>query len=127
MERLQGYLNGRKQRVVYGEEVSEWFDVTAGVPQGSVLGPLLFSIFINDLPNYISDCKVMLYADDTTVYYSHSSVKRLMEVLDLDIHRMTSWIQWNGLSVRKTVYMNFSKKCRKKKLTEWRSEWKVGY
>ena len=90
LEWFQDYLNGRKQRIVYGEEVSEWSDVTAGVPQGSVLGPLLFSIFINDLPNYISDCKMMLYADDTTMYYSHSSVERLMEVLDLDIHRMTS-------------------------------------
>ena len=44
----------------------------------------------NDLPSYISDCKMMLYADDTTMYYFHSSIERLMEVLDLDIHRMTS-------------------------------------
>ena len=60
----------RKQRVVVDDEMSKWTTAHAGVPQGSILGPLLFSIFVNDLPAALSRCKVMLYADDTTVYYS---------------------------------------------------------
>ena len=74
---FQSYLSGRKQRVVIGGEVSEWTDVIAGVPQGSILGPLLFSVFVNDLPTALHKCKVMMYAVDTTVYYSDLSSKRV--------------------------------------------------
>ena len=64
---LENYLKNRKQRVVLNGQTSEWKDISAGVPQGSVLGPLLFLIYINDLPDgLISNAK--LFADDTSIF-----------------------------------------------------------
>ena len=60
---VKGFLSDRKQRVVIGDNSSEWVDVTSSVPQGSVLGPLIFTIFINDLPALVKN-KCKLYADD---------------------------------------------------------------
>lgn len=66
------YLSERRQRVVVGDEFSRWVAVRSGVPQGSILGPLLFNIFVNDLPDVVQTSKIMLYADDTTLYYGSS-------------------------------------------------------
>jgi hypothetical protein len=66
---LGSYLSGRKQRVVLEGQHSDWLDVFSGVPQGSILGPLLFSIFINNLPNQITSPSLMgLYADDSKMF-----------------------------------------------------------
>ena len=61
-----GYLAERKMRVVVDGVSSEWARVSMGVPQGSILGPLLFLIFGKDLPEVVEECTINLYADDTT-------------------------------------------------------------
>ena len=113
---FQDYLLGRRQRVVIGGEASEWTDVSAGVPQGSILGPLLFSVFVNDLPSALHKCKVMMYADDTTVYYSHLNCLEVQDVLTEELHHLSSWISRNGLrmNLRKTQFMCLSRKGREK-------------
>ena len=65
---ILNFLKHREQRVVVGGEHSAWTDVTAGVPQGTVLGPLLFLAYINDLPSNISS-NVRLFADDCVIYH----------------------------------------------------------
>ena len=63
---LENYLENRKQRVVLNGQNSEWREINSGVPKGSVLGPLLFLIYINDLPDGITSiCKI--FADDTSL------------------------------------------------------------
>ena len=61
---ISAFLRDRRQRVVLGDSISDWMPVTSGVPQGSVLGPTLFLIFINDMPEVIQSL-VKLFADDS--------------------------------------------------------------
>ena len=86
---IKAFLNGRKQRVLIGDYSSDWEDVLSSVPQGSVLGPLLFIIFINDLPDRVkNECK--LYADDSKLI---GAIKKEEDVLNIqkDIDNMQNW------------------------------------
>ena len=116
MELFRNYLSGRRQCVVHGDAISEWPNIHVGVPQGSILGPLHFSIFVNDLPAALLKSTVMLYADDTTVNVSDKSAKVVEEVLTDDLTRLTTWLGMNGLTmnVHKTQFMSLSRKCREK-------------
>ena len=81
-------------------------------PQGSVLGPLLFILYTNDLPNTLTVSKSILFADDTTIYYSHSNLNTLYTNLNKDLQILNDWFKTNKLSlnVSKTQYMIFNKK-----------------
>ena len=91
---LKNYLENREQRVVLNGQTSEWRKIMSGVPQGSVLGPLLFLIYINDLPDGINSlCKI--FADDTSlfskVYDIHNSASKLND----DLEKISYWAyQW---------------------------------
>ena len=91
---LENYLSNRKQRVILNGQSSCWLGVNAGVPQGSVLGPLLFLIYINDLPdNLVSRSK--LFADDTSIFSKVVDVDRSCVELNQDLATIERWAhQW---------------------------------
>jgi hypothetical protein len=87
------YLRNRSQRVVIDGVASQYLPVTSGVPQGSIVGPLLFVIFINDLPEFIpNQSKTALFADDTKLYRSISTISD-RESLQRDISSLNDWSQ----------------------------------
>ena len=86
---LKNFLNDRQQRVVIDGQKSDWQNVLSGIPQGSILGPVLFIIFVNDLPDVVG-CLCKMFADDCKIYNSINSVieqQRLQE----DIDRLCEW------------------------------------
>ena len=91
---IDDWLNGRKQRVTLNGRESDWIDVLSRVPQGSVLGPVLFVIYINDIDSYVSS-KILKFADDTKivdVVSSPEGVKQLRQDL-VDLYRWSNdWL-----------------------------------
>ena len=81
------FLLARRQRVVIQGSKSEWAPVTSGIPQGSVLGPTLFTLFVNDMPQQVSSC-VKLFADDTKLY---RPVTNGSTELQADIDALVKW------------------------------------
>ena len=84
--RIKSYLDGRYQKVVLSHSngiESTWEKIRQGVPQGSILGPLLFLIYINDLPNLASTgTKILLYADDTSIIVTSSNLENFETKID---------------------------------------------
>ena len=109
---MKSYLTNRKQFVNGGEGIdSILLDLVIGVPQGSVLGPLLFVIFINDIVNCSSLCPV-LFADDAAFSCHHNSLKHLQKIMNQQTKQICQWLVTNRLTinVKKTKYMIFHKK-----------------
>ena len=84
---------------MYNETLSEPQAVVSGVPQGSILGPVLFTIYINDLPSHVQTAQVLLYADDTVIFHSSSDTKQLKRVLQQDLNYLQIWAGENRLSI----------------------------
>ena len=94
LEILTGFLKDRKQRVVLNGQNSLWANIEAGVPQGSILGPLLFLIYINDLPDNQST-NVKLFADDTSLFSAVHDITTSSCDLNYDLIRVREWtFQW---------------------------------
>ena len=69
--------------------------VSVGVSQGSILGPLLFLAFLNDLPTVVISCTINLYADDTTINYANRDPNNVMRAINTDLHLIATWIESN--------------------------------
>ena len=94
MKILTDFLKSRKQRVVLNGQHSSWSDVLAGVPQGSILGPLLFLIYINDLSAGLQ-CNPKLFADDTSLFATMHKIKKARNDLNKDLTKIPKWaFQW---------------------------------
>ena len=87
---LENYLSGRLQRVVLNGQTSSWRPVMAGVPQGSIFGPLLFLIYINDLPNVLKS-NAKLFADDTSLFTIVKDKNESTNVLNNDLSLISKW------------------------------------
>lgn len=108
---IRSYLTNRSQTVMVKNQESALRNVVVGVPQGSVLGPSLFVIMINDLPGYLS-CKSVLYADDTSLITEDASFENIILSSENEVKRATSWFLSNNLVLNtdKTVQILFTLK-----------------
>ena len=84
-------MSNRYQRVVLNGQASSWADVKAGVPQGSILGPLFFLIYINDLSENLKST-VKLFADDTSIFHVVKDSNTSAEILNHDLTRISEWV-----------------------------------
>ena len=114
MRLLKNYLTARQHGVVLNGQTSSWLNVTAGVPQGSVLGPFLFLIYINDLPEEItSSCKI--FADDTSLFSKIENKSYSNFQLNKGLEAISKWaFQWKMLfnpdPVKQAIEVCFSHK-----------------
>ena len=89
---IRCFLNNRSQRVMVNGKASEWYGVLSGIPQGSVLGPILFVIYINSLPEVVKSSEVFLFADDTKVF-KEVQEERDCDQLQQDLEAMYKWTE----------------------------------
>ena len=106
---LKCYLTNRKQLVEYNNIHSNLETIKIGVPQGSILGPLLFIIYINDIVNCSPTIHPILFADDTNVVLSHKNYPELINKANIELSNLSDWLVSNRLTinVQKTNYIRF--------------------
>ena len=92
-------------RVVLTGASSEWETVNLGVPQGTILGPIIFLLFINDLPSFLKDVHIVMYADDTTIALAAETAEDLERLAVDAVNTFTRWCERNRLIV------NLEKNC----------------
>ena len=109
---FENYLSKRNQFVAIGGDTSHLQLIQCGVPQGSILGPLLFLLYINDITHSSSLLKCILFADDTSVFLSHKDIDVLQANFNRELELITLWLGLNKLTVNKTKtnYMIFTNK-----------------
>ena len=112
---FQSYLTGRQQYVSVNNRSSPLGGITCGVPQGSVLGPLLFLIYINDLPNVSKVLSFFLFADDTNIYYESENITNLKDKINKELLKVKSCLEINklALNIEKTNFVVFHSSRRK--------------
>ena len=102
---LSSYLNDRKQKTVYFNNESDIKNINYGVPQGSVLGPILFILFMNDLHLFSNKCSVILFADDTNIIFKNKNINNLNSLVTNELIKLKNWLIMNKLTI------NIEKSC----------------
>ena len=111
LEWFRSYLSNRSQYVSYNGVRSSTKSITCGVPQGSILGPLLFLIYINDLYNVCRDSVPILFADDTNLFYKGNKMEDLVKTINGELENISLWLKINKLSlnINKTHFIMFQR------------------
>ena len=114
---LASYLTDRQQYTIVNQYKSKSRDVICGIPQGSTLGPLLFNIYINNLP-LASNSTIYLFADDANLTLSHSNATTLQQNINYELVNVSNWFKVNKLSINfnKTEFMVVTTKQNKPEL-----------
>ena len=112
LELIRNYLTNRKQYVAYGDKTSNHMTIKCGVPQGSILGPTLFLLYINDIKNVSNLLKFIIFADDTNIFHSSDNIEILETTINQELKKLATWFKANKLSLNidKTSFILFSKK-----------------
>ena len=117
---IANYLTNRKQRVYANNCYSSFMQIKQGVPQGSVLGPLFYIIYANDLSTTLKNCRIAMYADDTVLYTANKSFDESISQLQMDLNALSGWCRTNGITANteKTKVMVFGSTSRLKGLRD---------
>ena len=105
---LHNYLSNRKQTVKIGQNQSSWLEISKGVPQGSILGPQIFNIFINDIFYFITNSKLYNYADDNTLSHNHTDPNILKQTLEKESDILINWFNINQMQANPEKFQAIS-------------------
>ena len=111
---FKNYLENRQQLVLYNKFSSGFLNLEYSVPQGSILGPLLFNIYINDVAESTKNLSTILFADDSCMYFSHNDINSLFNIANEDLKNVENWLKLNRLTLNlnKSHYILFSRRKR---------------
>ena len=96
---VRSYLSNRQQYVHNYNEESDILKLTCGVPQGSILGPLFFLLYINDICTVSKLTKFILFADDTHMFYTDNTVEKINDIMNGELELLYTWFKVNKLSL----------------------------
>ena len=108
---FESYLQSRQQYIKYDKQNTEMANIICGVPQGSILGPLLFLIYVNDLFKSSEILNPTMFADDTNLFFSNKNIPTLFKTVNEELTHVNEWFKVNKLSLNssKTKYTFFNK------------------
>ena len=108
---FKSFLNNRRQFIKQNNSNTSFANISCGIPQGSILGPLLFLLYINDLPNVSPVLDPIMYAEHTNLFYSNNHIETLFSTVNMELEKNSEWFKANELSlnIKKTNYALFHK------------------